>query len=426
MKNWAGNLRYGAGRVEFPRSVEEVQAIVRQHARVRALGTRHSFNLVADAPRDGVLVSLANLGRVVRVGADTVTVEAGVCYGMLPLFLEGIGRALPNLASLPHIAVAGACATATHGSGDALKCLAASVVGLKIVNAVGEVEEHRRGQAGVPFEAMVVAMGGLGIVVELTLETVETFEVTQRVYEGMTFDALHRVGTDAVTGGAYSVSFFTDFQARRFTQVWVKSRPGERPLDLRSHGTSRCDVQRHPLGGGCAEASLEGLIDADNCTRQGEAGPWLHRLPHFRLDREPSASGQELQAEYVIPRESLADAIEAVACLGPELKDLILISEVRTVAADDLYASPFCRRASACVHFTLRRRQEAVMALLPRVERALQPFAPRPHWGKLFAMPRETLWANYAGAELAEFRALLQQRDPEGKFANAFVREYVL
>jgi xylitol oxidase len=240
------------------------------------------------------------------------------------------------------------------------------------------------------------------------------------------FEALDGAGIDAVTGSAYSVSFFTDFQARRFTQVWVKSRPGEQPMDLRSLGASLCDVQRHPLGGGCAEASLEGLIDADNCTGQGKAGPWLHRLPHFRLDREPSASGQEVQAEYVIPREHLRAAIEAVAALGPDLKDLILVSELRTVAADDLYASPFCRRASACVHFTLRRRQEAVMALLPKIEAALQPFAPRPHWGKLFAMPRETLWTNYAGTGLEAFRALLRSRDPDGKFANAFLRQYVL
>ena len=132
MKNWAGNYTYSAARVEMPRSLEEVQSIVRASRLLRALGSRHSFNEIADTT--GSHVSLAELPRIYELdrAASRVRVDGAVRYGELAVRLEADGFALHNLASLPHISVAGACATATHGSGNRSGNLATAVAGAAV------------------------------------------------------------------------------------------------------------------------------------------------------------------------------------------------------------------------------------------------------------------------------------------------------
>ncbi|WP_216326626.1 FAD-binding protein [Deinococcus aestuarii] len=414
-RNWAGNYTYHAASWHRPRDVEEVRALVARADRVKVSGTRHSFNGVADTT--GAMLSLEHLNRVVGLDEErrTVTVEGGVRYGELGRFLHARGYGLPNLASLPHLSVAGACATATHGSGDRLGTLATSVCALELVTAGGDPVALSREEHGEAFRGMVVALGGLGVVTRLTLEVIPTYQVRQDVYEGLSLEALED-NFGAVMSAADSVSLFTDWGSGRFHQAWLKRRVREgetfRP-EPEWFGATPAPEDRHPIPG----------LSAVNCTPQrGAAGPWHERLPHFRLEDTPS-SGKELQSEYFVPREHGPAALRALHGLGEQIAPLLQVSEVRTVAADGLWLSPAYERESVAFHFTWHRDERAVRELLPALEARLAPFGVRPHWGKVFTLPPAHLRASYA--RLPDFRDLLVSLDPRGKFRNAFLETFI-
>lgn len=415
LRNWAGNLTYGAARVEYPTTVADVQALVAGTARVKALGSRHSFSEAADTT--GTLVSLRNLNRVTVLDQErrTVTVEGGITYGELGPVLDAAGWALPNLASLPHIAVAGACATGTHGSGDRNGGLATSASALEVVIADGSVVQFSRERDGDRFDGVVVALGALGVVVRLTLDLVPAFTVRQHVYEELPLAELE-AHLDAITRSAYSVSLFTDWQHPVIQQVWLKQRvsddtPGEAPPAF--YGATPATRELHPIG----------RLPADSCTAQrGAPGPWHTRLPHFRPDHTPS-SGDELQSEYFVPRAHAAAAFRAVYALREALAPVLQISEIRTVAGDTLWLSPCEGRDSVALHFTWSLDRPGVERVLPRLEEALQPFGARPHWGKVFTLPPDRLRALYP--RLPDFRRLSADYDPSGKFRNGFLERYV-
>jgi xylitol oxidase len=413
--NWAGNLTYHAARWHRPATLAELQDVVARCRRLRALGTRHSFNTLADTDAD--LVSLERLAPHMAVAPDrrSVTVGAGVRYGDLCRFLHREGLSLHNLASLPHISVAGACATATHGSGDNHGSLATAVTALEMVTASGDVVALSRARDGHTFAGAVVALGALGVVTTLTLQVAPAFAVRQDVYEHLPLAALE-AHFDELLSCAYSVSLFTDWRASGFNQVWVKrvvnpAEPFSPPADL--FGATLARGPLHPIPG----------VSPVNCTEQlGVPGPWHERLPHFRLEFTPS-SGEELQAEYLVPRPHAFAALRALDGLRDQLAPLVQITELRTVAADDLWLSPCYQQDCVCLHFTLVKDWPAVQRLLPVIEAVLAPFEPRPHWGKLFTLPPPLVQARYP--RLPDFRRLLAHYDPEGKFRNAFVDAYV-
>ena len=417
MQNWAGTYTYRAARVERPGTADEVAAVVRSADRVRAVGTRHCFNAIADAP-GGVLVCTNRLNRILALDATgpTVTVEPGVTYGQLGPVLHAAGWALPNLASLPHISVAGSVATGTHGSGQTLGCLATSVSALDLVTADGTPRTLRRGDAD--FNGAVVHLGALGVVTRLTLDLVPTFDVAQTVYDRVPMGAFAE-HVDAIAASAYSVSGFTDWQGGRFTQVWMKSRAGEAHFDLGAIGGTRADRQRHPLEGRAGNVASDGAGPAACSVQLGVPGPWHERLPHFRMAFTPS-SGAEIQSEYFVPRDRAPEALAAVSALGGTIGPVLQISEVRFVAADDLWMSMAYGRPSVAVHFTWRRDAAAVAAVLPRIEQALAPLDARPHWGKMFC-EAGPLAARRDPAG-AKFRDLARAYDPHGKFASPYVR----
>jgi len=395
-RNWAGNYEYKAARLHRPKTVEEIQALIHNAEKVRALGSRHSFNDIADTPAD--LVSTEHLlGIEIDKANKTVTVGGGVRYGDLAPVLDAEGFALPNLASLPHISVAGACATATHGSGEKNGNLATPVSSLEIVTADGSIVKLPRDEAA-------VNLGGLGIVTRVTLDLLPTFEVSQTVYENLPLANLEK-HFDEVEASGYSVSFFTTWRNANIEQVWVKRKDTESAPDL--FGAKKADGHRHPIG----------EISPVNCTPQmGIPGPWYERLPHFGMDFTPS-SGEELQSEFYVPRENALDALHAIDGMRDHIVPLLLISEIRAIAADELWMSPCYRQSCIAIHFTWKQDWERVRAVLPIIERTLKPFKARPHWGKLFTMPvDETLFPR-----LPEFGKLLQTHDPEGKFRNAFL-----
>ncbi|MEU4513028.1 FAD-binding protein [Nonomuraea wenchangensis] len=395
LSNWAGNTAFRASDVHHPSSLDELRRLVAGSSRVRALGSGHSFNDVADTTGD--LVVLDRMPDAVEIdsAAAQVRVPARTTYARLARQLDAHGLALANLASLPHISVAGSVATGTHGSGDAIPSLAAAVSSLDLVTADGSTLTLARGDAD--FPGAVVALGALGVVTSLTLDVVPSFEVRQYVREGLPVEALAHF--DAIMAAGYSVSLFTDW---RETRVWLK-RTGE-PADLPAdwYGTRPADGPRHPLP----------AMPADPCTTQlGVPGPWHERLPHFRADFEPSGAGDELQSELILPREHAVEALRALFAIGERIRPVLHISEVRTVAADDLWLSPFHGRDSVGVHFTWLKDPEGVRPVLELVEETLAPYEPRPHWGKLF-----TRWPSCP----ERFRSLAARLDPKGKFANDF------
>jgi xylitol oxidase len=408
--NWAGNVVYSAERVHQPASVEELAALVAAAPRIRVLGSRHSFNAIADSEQ---LVSLRGLPAAVEVdrARGTACCPAALTYGELAPALAAAGVALANLGSLPHISVAGSIATATHGSGDRNGNLATAVAGLELVTSTGETLVVGRGDPD--FDGMVVALGALGAVTRVTLDVEPAYSVAQRVYEGLTWDALEQ-HFDALTACGYSVSVFTRWEQRIAGQLWVKRRAGEAPLEQELFGARAAPAQLHPIAGG----------DPAACTPQlGVLGPWHERLAHFRMEFTPS-TGAEIQSEYLLPRAHARAAIEALRGLAPRIRPLLHIGEIRTVAADNLWMSPQHGRDTVALHFTWRRRQAEVEALLVDVEAALAPFDPRPHWGKLFLAGADSIAPRYGCC--ADFAALAARLDPRGAFRNDWLERCVL
>jgi xylitol oxidase len=409
-RNWAGNYSYQAPQIAHPASLAELQELVAGAAKIRALGSRHSFNEIADSPGTLAVLDRLDTGISVDAGNMTVTVGGGTRYGTLAAELQRQGFALHNLASLPHISVAGAVATATHGSGDANGNLATAVAGLELVTADGNFLAVGRGETS-DFEGMVVGLGALGIVSRLTLDIEPTFDVAQSVFEDLHWDQVLE-NFDEVTSAAYSVSLFTDWSGPTVGQAWLKSRAGD---PAAANGTSEffggtpASVARHPLPG----------VSGSNCTQQlGVPGPWSDRLAHFRMEFTPS-KGDELQSEYLIPREHAVDALRTMRNLSDVVTPLLLIGEIRTMAADSLWLSPNYGRDGIGLHFTWRQDQPAVQAVLSLLEAELAPFGARPHWGKLFDGGASAVAPLYP--RFGDFTALADRLDPAGKFRNTFL-----
>jgi xylitol oxidase len=344
-------------------------------------------------------------------GRSTVTIGGGVRYGPLCGFLHQRGFALHNLASLPHISVAGACATGTHGSGDRNGNLATAVRAMEIVTADGQVRRFSRDADGDRFNGMVVNLGVLGVVTQLTLDIVPTFNLRQDVYVNLPLESLAE-HFDEVTSAGYSVSLFTNWKRPRFNQVWLKRRvDSNRTIEAPRtwFGATLASTPLHPIA----------QISPVNCTEQmGVTGAWHDRLPHFRMDFTPSA-GDELQTDYMVPRQHAMPALRTIDRLRGCVAPVLQISEIRTVAADDLWMSPCHGRSCVSIHFTWKPDGPAVRELLPIIETEFAAFDARPHWGKLFALDRLRLELLYP--RLGDFRRLVGEFDPQGKFANAFL-----
>jgi alditol oxidase len=412
--NWAGNVSYQCSDFRSPSSVRELQALVARSRRLRAVGTRHSFSELADTT--GTLVSTAGLppGIEVDSAAPAAKVAAGVRYAELARYLDDKGFALPNLASLPHISVAGACATATHGSGTRSGCLATSVSGLEMITADGDLVAIGRGSEH--FDGTVVGLGALGIVVSVTLDLVPAFRMRQWVYEDLPLEVLDD-HFDDLAACAYSVGFFTDWREPRLTQIWIGQRADEDEPSLVTAPwfTARpAPAPRHPVPG----------FSAANCTQQlGVPGPWHDRLPHFRPAAEPSSAGNELHSEYMVSSQDAIRALHAVRSIGERIHPVLQVCEIRTVAADGLWMSPFLGRDSVCMHFTWIADMRAVLPAVELVERQLAPLGARPHWGKIFSISPADMRPLYP--RLDDFAGLARRHDPKGKFGNAFLDRYL-
>lgn len=410
MKNWAGNLEYRAAAVVAPASLAELQQLVVAHPQVRPLGSRHSFSDVADT--EGVMVDLSSMAESPRLvpGSDcvarSVAVSAGSRYGELGAWLQERGLALANLASLPHISVAGAVATGTHGSGAANRGLASAVGALSFVDAAGALRTVRRGEP--EFDGSVVALGLLGVVVELELDVEPTFDVAQRVFLDSPAVAVGERLLDVLALG-YSTSIFTRWTGDTVDSVWVKSRGDtvERDITVVPVGRPATTTQ-HPIVG----------ADAASATVQlGQPGPWHERLPHFRPDFTPSF-GDELQSELFVDIDDGPAAYAALRSVGDRIGPALLTSEIRCIAADRLWLSGAYERDTVAFHFTWRPGAQAARSAIALVEQTLAPFAPRAHWGKLTSRSPAQVTASFPRwPDFAELRGAL---DPSRKFTGPF------
>ncbi|MGB0122190.1 MAG: D-arabinono-1,4-lactone oxidase [Silvibacterium sp.] len=412
--NWSGNYRYSTDRVLQPASVPETQDAVRSVARVRALGTRHSFNGIADS-QIAQISTLKLKDVTIDTKARTVTVGAGIRYGDLAMILDANGFALHNMASLPHISVGGACSTATHGSGMGNGNLATAVTAIEFVAGDGTVRTLSRDKDGVRFAGAVVALGALGVVTHLTLAVQPRFDMTQIVYQDLPFGELEHHLAD-IMGAGYSVSIFTDWQNSRAGELWIKRRVdqgGASDPPAGFYNATLATKKLHPIFNHPAEA----------CTDQlNIVGPWYERLPHFKLNFTPS-SGQELQTEFFVPFERGYEAIRAVETLRDSITPHLYITELRAIAADDLWMSMAYQRLSLAIHFTWKLEPDAVMNLLPQIEAKLAPYASRPHWAKVFTMTTSQIEPLYP--RMRDFRALAQEFDPQQKFRNRYIRDHI-
>ena len=405
MQNWSENVDFNDRAYLQPESLAELQELIRTNQKIRARGTAHCFNEIANT--SSYAINLAKMPKTITVDPEkkSVLVAAGLTYGELAPVLHAQGWALSNMASLPHISIAGSISTGTHGSGSQNQNLANQVLALDLVTAEGELRHIDRTNPA--FNALVVGLGLGGIVYQYELKIEPTYEIRQVIYPEIPLDVLQR-NFDQIMGTAYSVSYFTDWSSAQVGNLWCKFRDHE-VIPESVGGSTKADKKYHPIPS----------VDPVACTEQlGAEGDWHDRLSHFKLEFTPSV-GEEIQSEFFIDRKDASAAIEAVAQLGAEITPLLWITELRTIAADNLWLSGAFERDTLAIHFTWKK-EDAIYPVIAKVEAALRPFNYRPHWGKVFTADAGYLEGVYP--KINEFKALVEALDPTKKFENSFTR----
>ena len=407
-QNWLGNVTFSADQIHTPHTVEALQELVRSSHHVKAVGSKHSFNRIADS--DDTLISLEKMNRVVELDTDamTVTVEGGMIYSDLGDYLHAHGYALHNLASIPHITVVGAVATGTHGSGDGNGNLATAVAALEFVNADGDLVALSRDDDG--FYGAVVSLGGLGVISKISLDIEPTYDVQQFGYDNLPVPSLYD-HFDDILSSAYSVTIWSKWDSDVTPGLFLKHRLKDNAL--------------HEPGVTFFGATLEPAFPGGAFTqREGVPGPWHKRLPHFRADVDLSKGMRpEAQAEYFVAREHAVEAIQRIQTISDQITPLMGITEIRSMTGDQHWLSPSYQRDSVGIHFSLTNDTDTIIQLLPRIEEQIMPLNARPHWGKLFTMSPEYVRSQYD--RLDDFRNLLNQHDPNGKFRNDFLNRMI-
>lgn len=405
MRNWCGLVDFAAAERVEPATLAEVQQVVSRSPKMRAIGTAHCFNDLADTTGTHLSVARLPIDLDIDVARGEARFAAGIRYGELARLLDEQGWAVHNLASLGHISVAGAVATGTHGSGDRNQNLSAAVRWMQLVTADGDVLEID--DRDPRLAAMVVSLGSLGIVTRIGLAIEPAYRVRQYVFDRISHAALLE-NFDGIFSSAYSVSFFTTWSKDLTGQVWMKRREGQDDAWTLDEwmGGHLCQEKQHPLPG----------HDPVHCTEQlGVPGPSHDRLPHFKLDFTPS-SGDELQTEYLVPRDQAVAALAAFGAVAPRIAPLLQVSEIRTMASDDRWLSGAYGRDTVGIHFTWVK-DPGVLALLPEIDSFFAAFGGRAHWGKLHATPAGAYRMRYP--KLPDFMAIRARFDERGKFGNA-------
>lgn len=402
MKNWAGNIKFQDSKTLAPKSISEIQDIVRTNRKVKARGTAHSFNTIADTKYVALLLDQMPKEIIINKEKKSVTVSAALKYGEVAEELHKNGLALHNLASLPHISIAGAIATGTHGSGSNNGNLATAVKSFDVVLADGSFRNINSSDGDLYYGG-VIGLGLVGIVVRVELNIQSTFNLGQNVYLGMKRDNF-RDNFDAIMSSGYSVSYVTTWQQEMAGEVWVKFLEGTTPPEVLfgSHGATE---KLHLLKNHSPEPCNDQL---------GIIGPWHLRLPHFKMEFTPS-SGAELQSEFFVNRAQASSALLALEAIADQISIPLMGSEIRTIASDNFWMSPHYKSNDVGIHFTWKQIPETFEAV-KAIETTLKPFQYRPHLGKIYTAAPSYISSVFP--KFKNFQELISQIDPNNKFGN--------
>lgn len=408
MKNWAGNIEFQDDKTLAPKSIAEIQNIVLTNPKVRARGSAHCFNTIADTKYVALVLDQMPKEIIIDKEKKSVTVSAGLKYGEVAEELHKNGWALHNLASLPHISIAGAIATGTHGSGANNGSLATAVKSFDIVLADGSLRNVNSSEGDLYYGG-VIALGLVGIVVRMELEIRPTYNLGQNVYLGMKRDNF-RDNFDAIMGSGYSVSYVTTWQQEIAGEVWVKFLEGRTPPEVL-------------FGSHCATEKLHLLKhhSPEPCNDQlGIIGPWHLRLPHFKMEFTPS-SGSELQSEFFVNKDHAKSALLELEAIADQISIPLLGSEIRTIASDNFWMSPQYKSDNVALHFTWKQVPETFEAV-KEIEKILKPFDYRPHLGKIFTATPSYISSVFP--KFKDFQELICQIDPSNKFGNEMTERF--
>ena len=395
--NWVGNQSFTPAFAAAPRDVEEVASLVRQAAErgvcVRVAGAGHSFTPVVET--DGLLLDLSALRGVLDADAERkrATALAGTRIHDFYEPLWEAGLALRNQGDIDTQQIAGAVATATHGSGTRYTSLSGVVRGVQLVSATGEVRNIGDDEPDL-LRAAQVAVGMLGVITRLELDVTDTYRLREQI--GL------RPWDDVMEHWDQLVS-----QHRHFGFFWLPSEQSAALYKLERHGqrmTDQCYVKVYDEIG----------PDVPDDDTEGHRVDRWYRI--FPMVFDPNFD----ELEYYVALERGPQALHAVRELMlTRLPDSVYPLEVRTVGADDAFLSPQYQTATTSISVSGKPGTD-YWDYLRSIDALLAEFDARVHWGKLHFLTPERLQALYPRAD--DFIALRRELDPEGIFLNDHLR----
>jgi len=411
-RNWSGSVIAAPSALERPTTEPELQQLVAAAAKVRVVGTGHSFMPLCAT--DGLMLSLADLEGEIEIAEDrqSAWVPAGMAIGALTAALWDQGFSLINQGDIDKQAIAGAISTATHGTGRGLGSLATAAEAFRLVLADGEVVECDREREPELFQAARLSLGMLGVIVRIRIKLLPAYRLEERMRRASFVRT--RSEWDNIAGAHRHAEFF---QFPYAGDVLIKT------LDVVGSGDS-------PPSGKLEDTVLQ--LVCDLAAAWPSATPTLQRLlmgvmgsstragPAGRIFPSERAVLFE-EMEYEIPaKEGLEAFARAVALVREKRWPIIFPLEFRTVAADDIWLSPMNGRDCVSISF----HQYAKLpwkAAFDTVEKLFQEAGGRPHWAKRHTLTSDDVVRLYPEAQ--RWGAVRKRVDPTGKFLNAHLAE---
>uniref|UniRef100_A0A915D0Y3 FAD-binding PCMH-type domain-containing protein n=1 Tax=Ditylenchus dipsaci TaxID=166011 RepID=A0A915D0Y3_9BILA len=417
--NWGGNFNFSTQDIKYPTTTAGVQQLVKEcKGKIRPVGTRHSFSEIANT--NDTLICLVHMNLILSVdpSVPSVTVQAGITYTDLIPFLQSIGLAIPMMASLGEISIAGAINTAVHGSGAGIGNLATQVLGLQMVLADGSVVQYSKGQNDTELAAATVGLGALGIVTQVTLQAQPTYNLAINVFENMDMSVLDTQLYN-ITHSGYAINMWSTFGTPGvLDQVWITTKVDSNGVNAygnvsQLYGAPAATAQSSPIAA---------LPPTYVVPQMGIVGPYYERLTDYDLGLS-GQEGQQTQSEYYVDFDDFVPALKALQTLSAEINAVVYVALFRITEKDELWMSPQYKKTTMAIHFSWQPKLDQVMALLPKIEAALAPFNPIPHWGKLYTLKPEQylpLLPKYP-----EWREQVELHDPTHKFRNKWLEENI-
>ncbi|ONM48154.1 D-arabinono-1,4-lactone oxidase [Nocardia donostiensis] len=418
--NWAGDQRCAPARIATPRDRAELTEVLARAAddnhRVRVAGSGHSFT--DTCLTDGVLLNLSQMNRIVDIDSSSglARVEGGLTLNAASAALHEHGLAFPNLGDIDVQTIAGATATATHGTGARLQNISAAIHSVELMLADGSTVEVDEQSDPEGWRAARVNIGALGVVTAMTLQLVPSF-VLEGIERPVPVDEV-LADLDSYLDSNEHFEFYMfahspTAMTKRNNRIDLPEQPRHKAVDW----FADILVQNHLFDALCRVGR-----------KQPQLVPWIQRGAAYagsyrrQVDRSYRVFATPrtirfTEMEYAVPREVSAAAIREIKELSTKY-DTVMPIEVRWVAADDAFLSPASGRDTCyiAVHTYQGMDYEPYFRAC---ETVFDRYQGRPHWGKRHFQTAETLRTRYPDWErFADVRARL---DPQGRFANDYL-----